>query len=301
MTSYVSDGTVGPWAKEKLECLGKYLSAYTTILRQQKWCKRYYFVDAFAGAGIAPLRKVAGEVPEIALFDTAEIEADADEIEYVKGSPRVALELKHPFTNYVFIELNSDRADELRRLVSEYELESNVEIRTGDAARELVDFIRNSESEWKRNARAVVFLDPFGMQVNWRVIAQLAETHAIEIFINFPVGTTIQRLLPTTGNLSEAQRAKLDDYFGTPDWFDLIYEQTTNLFGETVTEKANDTGARLAIWYRNRLKELFGYASLPRLIRNTQGGHLYYLIFAGPNKTGAKIANHVLGQGTVVR
>ena len=47
---------VGPWAEEKLECLGKYLNAYTTILRKQKF-KGYVYIDAFAGTGKAKIRK----------------------------------------------------------------------------------------------------------------------------------------------------------------------------------------------------------------------------------------------------
>ena len=52
---------VGPWAEDKLECLREYLSAYTTILRKQRF-KGYVYVDAFAGAGTAKIRrKKAGD------------------------------------------------------------------------------------------------------------------------------------------------------------------------------------------------------------------------------------------------
>ena len=50
---------VGPWAEDKLECLRKYLAAYTTILRKQRF-KGYGYVDAFAGAGTAKIRKKKG-------------------------------------------------------------------------------------------------------------------------------------------------------------------------------------------------------------------------------------------------
>src|SRR5262252_8074405 len=53
-TSFVPE--VGPWAEAKLECLRKYLSAYTTILRKQRF-KGYVYVDAFPGAGTAKIRK----------------------------------------------------------------------------------------------------------------------------------------------------------------------------------------------------------------------------------------------------
>jgi hypothetical protein len=47
----MAKSTVGPWAKDKLERLQKYLSAYTTIMRKQKLCKGYFYIDAFAGPG----------------------------------------------------------------------------------------------------------------------------------------------------------------------------------------------------------------------------------------------------------
>ncbi len=134
------------------------------------------------------------------------------------------------------------------------------------------------------------------MQVPWKTITALAKTGAIEVFLNFPVGMSIQRLLKKSGTFTERERHKLDDYFGDPRWFEIVYPESLGLFGP-VQEKAHDTETRLVEWYRNRLKETFGYASTPYLIVNSHRGHLYFLIFAGPNKTGATIANHVLSGG----
>lgn len=39
----------GPWTRQKLECLGKYLSAYTTALKNQPL--ELLYIDAFAGTG----------------------------------------------------------------------------------------------------------------------------------------------------------------------------------------------------------------------------------------------------------
>ncbi len=38
---------VGPWAKEKLDALGRYLDFYSKVLKNQSW--RTIYVDAFAG------------------------------------------------------------------------------------------------------------------------------------------------------------------------------------------------------------------------------------------------------------
>ena len=71
---------VGPWAREKLDCLGNYLEAYTTILRRQRF--RGYFYDAFAGPGSLLRRELDDgrallEVAEHASRDTGEGEYQA--------------------------------------------------------------------------------------------------------------------------------------------------------------------------------------------------------------------------------
>lgn len=147
----------------------------------------------------------------------------------------------------------------------------------------------------------MVFLDPFGMQVPWGTLESLGATKAIEVFLNFPVGMAIQRLLPRdTGKITKQRRAMLDEYFGSPEWFDIAYRKSLTLFGDEADEKIEQSGKRLVKWYRGRLKEAFGFASKAALIRNTRGGHLYYLMLASPKGTGVKIADYILGAGETV-
>jgi hypothetical protein len=61
--------------------------------------------------------------------------------------------------------------------------------------------------------------------------------------------------------------------------------------------KVSDSGIKLLEWYRSRLKDIFGYVSTARLIKNTRGNPLYYLIWAGSNATGLKGAEHILSKG----
>ena len=134
------------------------------------------------------------------------------------------------------------------------------------------------------------------MQVPWDTIVEIGKTEAIEVFINFPVGMAIQRLLKKSGQFTSKERKKLDQYFGTDAWYDLLYERARDLFEENITKKPN-SGDVLVKWYRKRLKDVFGHVSTAREIQNTRGRPLYYLIFAGPNETGARIASEVLKQG----
>jgi three-Cys-motif partner protein len=183
----------------------------------------------------------------------------------------------------------------LRTLEEEYRARRKILVKQGDCNDYLKSLVRNPRISWKE-WRGVVFLDPFGMHVPWSTIARIAETHALEVFLNFPVGMAIQRLLKRSGQFADREREKLDNYFGDPGWFNVVYPQRAGLFG-TERLKAEDAAQNLVQWYQRRLKNAFGHASRPYLVRNTANGHLYYLMFAGPNKTGNKIADHVLKGG----
>ena len=288
---------VGPWAQEKLECLHKYLHAYTTILSKQRWPKGYFYIDAFAGPGMLKIRQQKTDDPaqKLLIGVSDHVAKDTDEAEYLSGSPRVALELENPFTDYVFIEIDKKRLKQLEALKKDYESTNRrIHLRKQDCNYYLRELLGKTQwTEW----RGVVFLDPFGMQVPWDTIVEIGKTEAIEIFINFPVGMAIQRLLKRSGQFTSKERSKIDQYFGTDEWYDLLYEYRKDLFGEDNIIKVQNSGDVLVKWYRKRLKEVFGHVSTAREIQNTRGRPLYYLIFAGPNKTGARIADDVLRQG----
>ena len=109
----------------------------------------------------------------------------------------------------------------------------------------------------------------------------------------------IQRTLPRNGKFTDNARRNLDRYFGTKEWHSLMYEKHPGLFGEDV-EKTSQAADRLVKWYRGRLEHIFGYVTVAREVQTQAGRPLYYLVFAGPNQTGANIADHVLKQGARV-
>lgn len=286
---------VGPWATEKLARLQKYLNAYTTILRKRKF-EGFYYIDAFAGPGEHEIRKVQRQGSDAGLFDlTVFQEREREQKEFIAGSPRVALELQYPFSGYVFVEMNPERVAELESLKAEFRGSRKIAVRQADCNNYLLkSVVASPKIDWDVN-RAIVFLDPFGMQVPWGTLEALAQTRAIEVCLNFPVGMAIQRLLPRdSGKITHQRRAMLDEYFGSPDWFRILYRTRQNLFDEPVDEKIRKSGIALLNWYRERLRKAFGYASKAALIRNTRGAHLYYLLLAGPNPTGVKIFNNIV-------
>ena len=301
----MAESVVGPWAKDKLERLQKYLHAYTTIMKEQSWCDGFHYIDAFAGPGEHEIRQADADRtvdPQNALLDISSFGGEQEEQQlFLAGSPRIALELEFPFTNYVFVERSPTRIAALEQLKTEYGNSRQIHIRQQDCTQYLLDKISlNPQLNWNRN-RALVFLDPFGMQVGWDTIASLAATKAVEIFLNFPVGMAIQRLLfRQPEKFTDAQRQRLDDYFGSPDWFDAIYKRRRTLFDDEAQEKVTASGEALLKWYRGRLETVFSHVSKAALIRNTRGGHLYYLLLASHNSTGVRIANDILSAGDSV-
>jgi three-Cys-motif partner protein len=301
----MAESVIGPWAKAKLDRLAKYLNAYTVIMKDRKWCKGYHYIDAFAGPGEHEIRQKKDDkrhAAQQALLDVSSFGSEQEEQRlFLAGSPRVALEVQFPFTNYVFIEHSPERVASLKRLQAEYAAARRIHIRKEDCTKYLLDTIAaNPKLDWKTN-RALVFLDPFGMQVGWQTIEALAGTKAIEIFLNFPVGMAIQRLLlRQPDKFTEAQRRRLDDYFGSPNWMDALYRRRRTLFGDEAQDKIDESGIALLNWYRGRLRKIFAHVSKAALIRNTRGGHLYYLLLASQNRTGVKIADDILSAGEVV-
>lgn len=298
----MAESVVGPWAKDKLDRLAKYLNAYTTIMKGQEWCKGYHYIDAFAGPGMHELRQQS-ESPidtQPALIEFLDDGAEPEEQQqFLDGSPRVALDLQFPFTNYIFVERSQERIEALKQLQAEYGATRKIHIRQRDCTEYLREIAAHPRLNWKKN-RALVFLDPFGMQVGWQTIVELAAVKGIEIFLNFPVGMAIQRLLlRRPENFTDAQRRRLDDYFGSPDWMPTLYKSHRTLFNEDAHQKVDDSGLALLNWYRDRLRQLFKHVSKAALIRNTRRSHLYYLLLASNNAKGVDIFNDIIASGDV--
>lgn len=304
MSKRPRDNKVGPWAAEKLESLERGLDYWTTYLKNKSYWQKVY-VDAFAGPGLSEVRirpkdekpiQPVGMGDLFAGFDPVEV-ADPveEELRYLRGSPRVALDLKNPFDRYIFIEQDPKRLAELQVLRDEYRERRQIEIVAGDANASLLSVLASGFS--KRTHRAYVFLDPFGIQVPWSTIQALAATGAIEVTINFPMGMAIRRLMPRGGDVPKGWSISLDTFFGSPDWRQHAYEEVNDLGGQH-TAKFSDSEKRLLEWYRNRLKHAFGFVSEAQLITNTRGGRLYFLIWAGPRQEGLKGANYILTKKT---
>jgi three-Cys-motif partner protein len=281
----------GDWTSAKLDVLKGYLGAYATALKSQPF--RIAYIDAFAGTGYRGLR--ADDATSALLFP--ELAEDAPG-KLLDGSARIALSIEPQFDKYIFIERNEERCRALEGLRAEFSpLSNSIDIRLGEANAEIQ---RLCEKDWAKN-RAVLFLDPYGMQVEWVTIEAIAKTKAIDLWVLFPLGIGVNRLLTRSGEIPDAWRRALDRLLGTADWYDAFYRITNakNLLGEDVTLVEKASVQIIGRYFTERLKTIFaGVAERPMVLKNSANCPLYLFCFAAGNARGApialKIANHLL-------
>ncbi len=287
MISYPQFG--GQWTQEKLEMIRKYLEAYMTIFKRNKKAQLFTTVygDAFAGSGYLQLQSQE----ETELF--AELRQE-DNQQFLRGSAQIALSLSKPFDKYLFIEKNPRHAQHLSNLREQF-LGRDITIRQGDANEVLNQWI--STIDWQKT-RAVVFLDPYGMQVEWQLLENIAQTKAIDLWLLFPLGVAVNRLLTKDRKPPEVWRHTLTRFFGTGEWEDRFYRRQTDMFGDEIVSKTGDY-KEIERFFIERLKTIFAaVAENPRVLKNSHNSPLYLLCFAVGNEKGAqaalKIANHIL-------
>ena len=286
----------GDWTDTKLGVIAAYLQAYTTALKDKPSPERPFrkgYIDAFAGTGYREARRNDPADQSLLLPDLAEEEPQG----LLDGSARLALKTDPRFDSYIFIERSVKRCAALEALKEEFpDLADDIQVRQGEANQEIQDLCRK---DWSSH-RAVLFLDPYGMQVDWATIEAVAKTEAIDLWLLFPLGIGVNRLLKKSGDIPASWRAKLNALLGTEDWYEEFFkvETTPTLFGkqERVVKATMETIGR---YFNDRLRDVFaGVADQPGVLRNSVNNPLYLLCFAMGNErgkeTGLRIANYLL-------
>src|SRR6266446_1526830 len=218
----------GSWTERKLNALREYLVQYQLIFTRNPSAKKLktVYVDAFAGTG----ERDAGEDPrQELLFGYGQ-----DTRGYQEGSVRVALSLENKFHHYVFIDKQERHTSALQDLIRTTfpTLAERCSVEYEDANRWLQNWCRTQD--W-RGQRAVVFLDPYGMNVQWVTIEAIAATRAIDLWVLFPFAIGANRMMPKDAPPDSAWAKKLTAIFGTDEWKSRFYreDRKMDLFGGT--------------------------------------------------------------------
>lgn len=128
-----------------------------------------------------------------------------------------------------------------------------------------------------------------------------AKTKAIDLWLLFPLGIGVNRLLTRSGEIPDSWRHRLDLLLGTTDWYDAFYkvEQAPTLFDSAETKVVKATTEVIGRYFHDRLSSIFeAVAPTPRVLSNSSNCPLYLLCFAAGNRRGApialRIAEHLL-------
>ena len=295
----------GPWSRLKLDCVENYAVAYLKVMQQQNWSLHY--VDAFAGQGRQQL-KLANSSDDLqsenqASFDFLDQAEDQARYEFLEGSALRALKVSNEatrgFDRFVFIEASRMAKEKLaqRALVEWPAQAAKIQLLKDDANDAIADYVKNTN--WAKT-RSLVFLDPFGLQVRWRTIEELAQTRACDVWYLFPIGGVI-RMLPSSGQMDPMWEVKLDTLFGTTDWREAFYADNIqgDLFGDASRIKnANET--KILSYIKDRMRSVFAGISDFAILRNSMGYPMFALLMGATNpspravSSALRISNHLI-------
>ncbi len=259
---------IGYWSEVKLDIIKEYAKPYSTIIKAQPNIQKCLYIDGFSGAGVHISKRTN---------------------EFVLGSPLNALNVQPQFDEFHFIDLDGDKSNLLKKAVGDLQ---GVFVYKGDCNQILVDtvFPRAKFSDYNR---ALCLLDPYGIHLDWKVVETAGRMRSIEIFLNFPVmDMNMNVLWRNPERVKPEHLDRMDAFWGNRSWKDAAYIKTAGLFEDIEERRGIES---LVSAYRKRLLDVAGFAFVPAPIpmRNTKGGIVYYLFFASPNKTGAKIVNEI--------
>ncbi len=259
---------VGYWSEIKLDIIKEYASAYSIIMNRQSSIKEYHYIDGFAGAGVH-ISKTSKK--------------------FVPGSPANALNISPSFSRFHFIDLDGGKAEMLKEL-GKYN--QNVSVYEGDCNKILLDKIFPLV-KYEDYKRAICLLDPYGLHLDWEVMNTAGQLKTIEIFLNFPVmDMNMNVLWSNPDRVEQKQKDRMNAFWGDDSWREAAYKKEKGLFDDIEEKTSNKV---IVEAFRKRLKEVAGFKYVPQPIpmRNTKGAIVYYLFFASPNKTGAKIVDDI--------
>lgn len=278
----------GAWTLKKLEAFSKYVSAYLTIMKEYEYWELIYF-DGFSGSGDTS----SDDNP---LMDSLELALEESRV-YEGAAERVLKLPGKKFDYYYFVDENRQASNSLSKKLKNLPEANNKRLvfRASNANEELKKLAEAMHRDKK--FAALVFLDPFGMQIEWDAIASLKDTRS-DVWILVPTGVIINRLLDRKGQMKSYKL--LERFFGLKkeeikEHFYKTRKEKT-LFGEKESvKKLPKAIEKIATLYIKRLKTIWSFVSeSPLPLENSRGVPIFHFVFASNNSNALKIARDII-------
>jgi three-Cys-motif partner protein len=161
------------------------------------------------------------------------------------------------------------------------------------------------DQQWSR-VRAAMFLDPYGMSVNWATLESIRATEAIDVWYLVSLSGLFRQAALDGRAVDEAKRAALTRMLGTDEWEVAWYKRSErrDLFGRSDEEhqRVADVAA-MESFVSKRLASLFPKVLKPLRLNDDRGIPQFALFFAISNpepkaiSLATRIASHILNSG----
>lgn len=303
----------GNWTEQKLDALIAYSKAYLKVFKNQSWAETVYF-DGFAGSGSAKI----STTDDNGLLQLVE-ESTPEEFNVYEGAARQIVKMEDAnFDCHVLVDRDPANIQSLEKLRDEStHLHPNQIMIMNKDCNEAIHFLVDLMKK-NRNRRSLVFLDPFGMQINWDSIESLKEVNydkgGVDLWILVPTGVAINRLLPRdANNRVPGNEKKLEQYLGLPieEIRDIFYRPgdehwrergQISLFDgfddiniDEPLQKISKPIEKIMDIYRQQLKKVWKHVTEePLVLKNTRNTPIFHFVFASNNQTAIRIAKDVI-------
>ena len=258
------------YTKFKNEALKRYIYKFSTAMKSH-WESLNYF-DLYAGPGKVSILRGGNSTP----------------IEYILGSPLLAVTTRFPLTRCIFVEKDVCNFKALKQRVNAAtDRKNTVDLMNRDCNEAVDDIV--SRLVKLESALNLAYIDPEGLEIRWGTIQKLASVDRMDLIINYSTRGVIQNVKQMSMKEGET---RMDRFFGTRGWRDV--------YKDTRAEHGDDhimIGRKLLDYYKKRLEDL-GYKFIfndPDLeefaIKNSKNRQVYTLIGTGKHKLASDFWN----------
>lgn len=280
----------GSWTEIKLSILRNYLSFYTTALKNQPF--ELIYIDAFAGTGERQQKR-----------KSAPLLGEEEIIQTLDGSVRIALDTPG-FSAYHFIEQDPKRFAHLKTVIQEEKYQAKNIYSYQDDANQCLCHIINKHIT-SNHIRAVLFLDPYGLELEWKTLEAINKTQKIDVWFLFSLSGLYRNACIDYDKMENYKKVKISKIFGTDEWEKIFY--TTDyqppqgdFFGETFSaNKPKRTASiqELENYTHQRLSSLFAHVetpiTLPKIGTGKAPMYSLFLCVSNPAKPAVALAGKV--------
>lgn len=258
---------IGEWSERKIEIATKYAKEFSKIVGSNRF--RTHYIDGFCGGGFH-LRKETQE--------------------RIRGTAvRIVEEVSPPFEKYHLVDADLEKASAMAKRLSG---RPNIKVYPGDANLVLLNEVFPA-IQWSNYDRALCFLDPYRILLNWGVLVHAGRSRAMDVILHFPTGDVQRNVLRRNRSIvSPSDIERMNTMWGDGSWENVAYREVQTLFGSEL-EKEPIQNILDAFCVRLEKEACFKFVSKPLAMKNKTNATIYHLIFASQKDVALKIADYI--------